>query len=173
MSQHVQPELVLLHGQADAGNGAFSPEGTLTRAQVITVLWRLEGEPQATNAISFTDVSDGQWYTDVIRWAVREGIMGGYDDGSFGPNNPIKWQELAAILFRYAAYKGYDVSAKGDPASFTDAAQISGWAYDAMQWAAGHALIADHGGGPIVPAGSVKRSEFAATTMQFLENVVR
>ena len=155
----------------DAGNGAFSPNGTLTRAQVITVLWRLEGEPQATNAISFTDVSDGQWYTEVIRWAVREGIMGGYDDGSFGPNNPIKWQELAAILYRYAGYKGYDVTAKGDPASFTDPAEIGGWAYEAMQWAAGKDLIRDDGGGAIHPAGNIKRCEFAATITRFMENV--
>ena len=155
----------------DAGDGAFSPNGTLTRAQVITVLWRLEGEPQATNAISFTDVAESAWYTDVIRWAVREGIMGGYDDGSFGPNNPIKWQELAAILYRYAGYKGYDVTAKGDPASFTDPAEIGGWAYEAMQWAAGKDLIRDDGGGAIHPAGNIKRCEFAATIMRFMENV--
>ena len=155
----------------DAGDGAFSPNGTLTRAQVITVLWRLEGEPQATNAISFTDVAESAWYTDVIRWAVREGIMGGYDDGSFGPNNPIKWQELAAILYRYAGYKGYDVTAKGDPASFTDPAEIGGWAYEAMQWAAGKDLIRDDGGGAIHPAGNIKRCEFAATITRFMENV--
>ena len=153
------------------GGDTFSPEGTLTRAQVITVLWRLEGEPQATNAVSFTDVSDGQWYTDVIRWAVREEIMGGYDDGSFGPNNPIKWQELAAILYRYAGYKGYDVTAKGDPASFTDPAEIGGWAYEAIQWAAGKDLIRDDGGGAIHPAGNIKRCEFAATITRFMENV--
>ena len=153
------------------GGDTFSPEGTLTRAQVITVLWRLEGEPQATNAISFTDVSDGQWYTDVIRWAVREGIMGGYDDGSFGPNNPIKWQELAAILYRYAGYKGYDVTAKGDPTSFTDPAKIGSWAYEAVQWACGAALLETEGCGMIDPAGNTKRCEFAATIMRFMENV--
>ena len=155
----------------DAGDGAFSPNGTLTRAQVITVLWRLEGEPQATNAISFTDVSDGQWYTDVIRWAVREGIMGGYDDGSFGPNNPIKWQELAAILYRYAGYKGYDVTAKGDPAYFTDPAKIGSWAYEAVQWACGAALLETEGCGMIDPAGNTKRCDFAAAITRFMENV--
>ena len=153
------------------GGDTFSPEGTLTRAQVITVLWRLEGEPQATNAISFTDVSDGQWYTEVIRWAVREGIMGGYDDGSFGPNNPIKWQELAAILYRYAGYKGYDLSAKGDPAYFTDPAKIGSWAYEAVQWACGAALLETEGCGMIDPAGNTKRCEFAAAITRFMENV--
>ena len=155
----------------DAGDGAFSPNGTLTRAQVITVLWRLEGEPQATNAISFTDVAESAWYTDVIRWAVREGIMGGYDDGSFGPNNPIKWQELAAILYRYAGYKGYDVSAKGDPTSFTDPAKIGSWAYEAVQWACGAALLETEGCGMIDPAGNTKRCEFAAAITRFMENV--
>ena len=153
------------------GGDTFSPEGTLTRAQVITVLWRLEGEPQAANAISFTDVSDGQWYTDVIRWAVREGIMGGYDDGSFGPNTPIKWQELAAILYRYAGYKGYDVTAKGDPAYFTDPAKIGSWAYEAVQWACGAALLETEGCGLIDPAGNTKRCEFAAAITRFMENV--
>ena len=155
----------------DAGNGAFSPNGTLTRAQVITVLWRLEGEPQTTNAISFTDVAEGAWYTDVIRWAVREGIMGGYDDGSFGPNNPIKWQELAAILYRYAGYKGYDVAAKGDPASFTDASKISSWAYESVQWACGAALLETEGCGMIDPVGNPMRCEFAAAITRFMENV--
>ena len=155
----------------DAGDGAFSPNGTLTRAQVITVLWRLEGEPQATNAISFTDVAESAWYTDVIRWAVREGIMGGYDDGSFGPNNPIKWQELAAILYRYAGYKGYDVTAKGDPAYFTDPAKIGSWAYEAVQWACGAALLETEGCGLIDPAGNTRRCEFAAAITRFMENV--
>ena len=155
----------------DAGDGAFSPNGTLTRAQVITVLWRLEGEPQATNAISFTDVAESAWYTDVIRWAVREGIMGGYDDGSFGPNNPIKWQELAAILYRYAGYKGYDLSAKGDPAYFTDPAKIGSWAYEAVQWACGAALLETEGCGLIDPAGNTRRCEFAAAITRFMENV--
>ena len=153
------------------GGDTFSPEGTLTRAQVITVLWRLEGEPQATNAISFTDVAESAWYTDVIRWAVREGIMGGYDDGSFGPNNPIKWQELAAILYRYAGYKGYDVTAKGDPAYFTDPAKIGSWAYEAVQWACGAALLETEGCGLIDPAGNTKRCEFAAAITRFMENV--
>lgn len=155
----------------DAGDGAFSPNGTLTRAQVITVLWRLEGEPQATNAISFTDVAESAWYTDVIRWAVREEIMGGYDDGSFGPNNPIKWQELAAILYRYAGYKGYDVTAKGDPTSFTDPAKIGSWAYEAVQWACGAALLETEGCSMIDPAGNTKRCEFAAAITRFMENV--
>lgn len=155
----------------DTGGGAFSPDSTLTRAQVITVLWRLEGEPQASNAISFTDVAEGQWYTDVIRWAVREEIMGGLGDGTFGPNDPITWEQLAAILCRYAGYKGYDVSAKSDPASFTDASKISGWAYESVQWACGAALLETEGCGMIDPVGNTTRCEFAAAITRFMENV--
>ena len=153
------------------GGDTFSPNGTLTRAQVITVLWRLEGEPQTTNAISFTDVAEGAWYTEVIRWAVREEIMGGLGNGAFGPNDPITWEQLAAILYRYAGYKGYDVAAKGDPASFTDASKISSWAYESVQWACGAALLETEGGGMIDPAGNTRRCEFAAAITRFMENV--
>ena len=154
----------------DAGDGTFSPDRTLTRAQVITVLWRLEGEPQADYTINFTDVAEGAWYTDVVRWAVKEEIMGGYGDGTFGPNDPITWEQLAAILYRYAGYKGYDVSAKDDPARVVDAAKISSWAYESVQWACG-ADILENGGGTITPTGNTKRCEFAAAITRFMENV--
>ena len=154
----------------DAGDGTFSPDRTLTRAQVITVLWRLEGEPQADYTINFTDVAEGAWYTDVVRWAVKEEIMGGYGDGTFGPNDPITWEQLAAILYRYAGYKGYDVSAKDDPARVVDAAKISSWAYESVQWACG-ADILENGGGTITPTGNTKRCEFAAAITRFAENV--
>ena len=157
----------------DAGNGAFSPNGTLTRAQVITVLWRLEGEPQATNAISFTDVAESAWYTEVIRWAVQENIMEGYGGGAFGPNDPITWEQLAAILYRYALYKGYDVSVKGDPASFTDGSEISGWAYELMQWASGAGIFDGVGSGPIKPTGNTMRCEFASAITMFIEEVAK
>ena len=155
----------------DAGDGTFSPDRTLTRAQVITVLWRLEGEPQADYTINFTDVAEGAWYTDVVRWAVKEEIMGGYGDGTFGPNDPITWEQLAAILYRYAGYKGYDLSAKGDPAYFTDPAKIGNWAYEAVQWACGAALLETEGCSMIDPAGNTKRCEFAAAITRFMENV--
>ena len=158
----------------DAGDGTFSPDRTLTRAQVITVLWRLEGTPKADTAINFTDVSEGQWYTDVIRWAVREDIMGGRDDGSFGPNDPIKWQELAAILYRYAQYKGYDVSARIEPSAFTGAYATSAWAYDAMAWACGSMTLTRtcSNSGIITPTGAVTRCEFSAVISRFLEDAV-
>ena len=172
---HKYVDYAIEHGlMGDAGDGTFSPDRTLTRAQVITVLWRLEGTPKANTAINFTDVSEGQWYTDVIRWAVREDIMGGRDDGSFGPNDPIKWQELAAILYRYAQYKGYSVSAQIDPSAFTGAYKTSAWAYDAMAWACGSMTLTRTcaGSGIINPTGAVTRCEFSAVISRFLEDAV-
>ena len=90
------------------GTYIFSPYSTLTRAQVITVLWRQENEPKADHEINFNDVTEGQWFTEPVRWAVSEEIMEGYGGGAFGPNDPITWEQLAAILYRYALYKGYD-----------------------------------------------------------------
>lgn len=172
---HKYVDYAIEHGlMGDAGDGTFSPDRTLTRAQVITVLWRLEGTPKANTAINFTDVSEGQWYTDVIRWAVREDIMGGRDDGSFGPNDPIKWQELAAILYRYAQYKGYDVSARIEPSAFTGAYATSAWAYDAMAWACGSMTLTRtcSNSGIITPTGAVTRCEFSAVISRFLEDAV-
>ena len=172
---HKYVDYAIEHGlMGDAGDGTFSPDRTLTRAQVITVLWRLEGTPKANTAINFTDVSEGQWYTDVIRWAVREDIMGGRDDGSFGPNDPIKWQELAAILYRYAQYKGYDVSARIEPSDFTGAYATSAWAYDAMAWACGSMTLTRtcSNSGIITPTGAVTRCEFSAVISRFLEDAV-
>lgn len=153
------------------GGGMFSPDGTLTRAEVITVLWRMEGEPKVSYAINFTDVAEGQWYTDVIRWAVREKIMEGLGNGTFAPNASITWEQLVVILYRYAVYKGYDVTAKGDPAALMDASKISSWADEAMEWACGARLIQYNGGNPTIPNGTTKRCEFAATAMRFLENI--
>lgn len=172
---HKYVDYVIENGlMGDAGDGTFSPDRTLTRAQVITVLWRMEGTPKADTAINFTDVSEGQWYTDVVRWAVEEEIMGGYDDGSFRPNAPIKWQELAAILYRYAQYKGYSVSAQIDPSAFTGAYKTGAWAYDAMAWACGSMTLTRTcaGSGIINPAGAVTRCEFSAVITRFLEDAV-
>ena len=154
------------------GTYIFSPYSTLTRAQVITVLWRQENEPKADHEINFNDVTEGQWFTEPVRWAVSEEIMEGYG-GAFGPNDPITWEQLAAILYRYALYKGYDVSVKGDPASFTDGSEISGWAYELMQWASGAGIFDGVGSGPIKPTGNTMRCEFASAITMFIEEVAK
>jgi hypothetical protein len=150
----------------------FSPEKTLTRAEAATVLWRLEGEPQVNYALDFTDTATGQWYTEAVRWAAAEKIMEGYGDNLFGTNDVITREQLATILYRYAEYKGYDLTAQGDLSTFTDANQVSGWAQEALEWASGAKLM-EGNQGILTPGGDTTRCEFATMAMRFMENIVK
>ena len=150
----------------------FEPGTTTTRAMIVTILWRLEGEP-VVNAINpFDDVVNGAWYTDAIVWAAANGIVDGYGDGRFGPADEITREQLATILFRYAKYKDYDVSA-GENTNilfYDDAGKVSTWAMPAMQWAIGEGLIRGRTESTIVPQGRANRAEAAAIFMRFIEN---
>lgn len=154
------------------GSYRFSPLGTLTRAEAVTVLWRIEGEPRVNYELDYTDVEEGLWYTGGIRWAVCEEIMGGYGNGIFGTSDPITREQLAAILYRYAVYKGYNVTTKGDLSAFRDASETSDWAYEAMEWACGVGIY-EGSGGAINPQGNTTRCEFSATIMRFMRDVAR
>ena len=172
---HKYVDYVIENGlMGDAGGGLFAPDRTLTRAQVVTVLWQMEGKPQTDYVMDFEDVAEGQWYTETVRWAVSEKIMAGNGDGTFGPNSPITWEQLATILRSYAAYKGYDVSARIDPSAFTGAYKTSAWAYDAMAWACGSMVMTrtSASSGVINPTSTVTRCEFAAAITRFLEDAV-
>ena len=147
----------------------FDPDGTTARGMLVTVLYRIEGEP-AAGICSFTDVPAGAWYTDAVAWAAENGIVEGYD-GRFVPDGDITREAFAAVLYRYAKYKGYDVST-GENTSlqgFADADRISVWAEDAMQWAVGEGLINGRGNGMVDPSGNASRAEMAAILYRFCE----
>ena len=149
----------------------FEPNTATTRAMIVTMLWRLEGEPVVNAANPFDDVKDGAWYTDAIIWAADNGIVEGYGNGKFGPNDEITREQLATIMYRYAKYKGYDVSAAADLSGYTDADKIGSWALDAMKWANAEGLVKGRTPTTIVPQGKATRAETAAIFMRFIENV--
>ncbi|MDY2844580.1 MAG: S-layer homology domain-containing protein, partial [Eubacteriales bacterium] len=149
----------------------FSPYSTTTRAMIVTVLYRMEGEPDAGEN-SFVDVPDGAYYTDAVAWASENGIVNGYGQGRFGPNDSITREQLAAILYRYSVYKGYDVSVGEDTniLSFDDIADLSDYAFTFMQWACGAGLIGGMGDGRLAPKGNATRCQIAAVLHRYCDN---
>ena len=148
----------------------FGPNTTTTRGMIVTILYRLEGEPDAA-ASSFTDVASNMYYADAINWAAANGIVNGITTTTFGPDNAITREQMAAILYRYAQYKGYDVTASNDLGSYTDASQISAYATTAMQWANAEGLITGNTTTTINPIGNATRAEVATILMRFCENI--
>ena len=152
--------------------GKFLPDGSTTRAQLVTILWRLEGSPETTGAVPFGDTAGGAWYTEAVRWAAGCGVVKGYDDGRFGPNDAVTREQMAAILYRYAQHKGYDVSAGKDTniLSFDDAFAVSEYAIPAMQWACGSGMvrgIEQKGGMLLAPRDTTTRAQTATLLMRF------
>ena len=148
----------------------FAPLMTTNRAMIVTILWRLEGQPETDATLSFTDVESGVWYTDAVNWAASKGIVKGYSDTVFAPNDTVTREQLATILYRYAEYKEYDVSAKGDLTTFADGAKTSSWAAEAMEWAVGSSLLSGKDGGKLDPTGTATRAEVATILMRFMES---
>ena len=154
--------------------GEFQPGGPATRALLVMILWRLEGRPEAAGTSSFSDVADGAWYAEAVRWAAENGVVKGYDNGCFGPNDTVTREQMVTILYRYAQYKGRDVSA-GEGTEFqgfTDAAEVSGYAEPAMRWACGAELmtgIAQDGGMALMPKDTTTRAQVATLMLRFLK----
>ena len=147
----------------------FSPHGTATRGMMATILWRMEGSPAPKGKNSFTDVESGKWYADAITWAAENGIFAGYGKDKFGPDDPITREQLAAIFYRYADYKGYDLTVKGNLDKFKDADKITDYAKTAMQWAVGSGLVNGKSGNLLDPQGMATRAEIAAMLHRFIE----
>ncbi|OUN11564.1 S-layer homology domain-containing protein [Flavonifractor sp. An9] len=151
----------------------FAPLMTTNRAMIVTILWRQAGSPVVNYAMNFSDVESGVWYTEAVRWAAAEGIVKGYSDTVFAPDDTVTREQLATILYRYAGYKEYDVSAKGDLTAFADGSTVSTWAADGMTWAVGAQLITGKDGGKLDPTGTATRAEVATILMRFCENVAK
>lgn len=149
------------------GNGRFSPGSATTRGMIVTILHRMEGEPGVTGKCPFSDVAAGSYYESAVTWASANGIVEGYGGGKFGPESSITREQLAAILYRYAAYRGYDTSASSDISGFSDASAVSGYAAAAMKWACAAGLMNGVGGGRLDPQGRTTRAQLSAVLMRF------
>ena len=151
----------------------FSPNADTTRAMIVTILYRLEGSPDIESTDSFTDVPADEWYSDAVSWAAQEGIVNGYGNGKFGPQDSITRQQLAAILYRYTVYKGASASANGWASSYPDVGSISAWAVAAMQWAVRAEYITGsvvNGQVFLLPEASASRAQIATILMRYLNS---
>lgn len=157
----------MMNGTAD---NTFSPKANTTRGMVVTVLYRLENQP-STSVASFTDVASGAYYANAVAWANANGIVSGYGSGKFGPNDKVTREQLAAILYRYAQYKKYDVSGANSLDGYTDAQSVSSYAVPALQWANAAGVVTGKSGSKLDPKGNATRAEVAAMLMRFCENV--
>ena len=149
----------------------FSPDADMTRAMFVTVLYRQEGKPTVTADNPFTDVEDGEWYTNAVIWASENDIVDGYGNGLFGTNDKVTREQMAKMLYSYAEYKSYDVTAAADLAAFTDAEDISDWAETAMTWANAMGYITGRTETTLVPLGNATRAEVATIFMRFADSV--
>ena len=167
---------VYKHGlMAGTSATTFAPDVTTSRAMIATILWRMAGSPVVNYAMNYTDVAQGQWCSEAIRWAASEGIVGGYGNGLFGTNDPITREQFAAMLYRFAQEQGYDVSIGENTniLSYTDVADLSEYAISAMQWAVGAGIINGTGdGSTLSPQGQATRAQAAVMLMRFCEEYV-
>ncbi len=165
-------EYVYAHGlMRGMSETVFSPNTSLTRAQAVQILYNLEGQPVVSGAATFTDAE--HWAKTPIAWAQQTGVVDGYEDNSFRPENPISRQEFAQMMYNYAKYKGYDLAAKGNLDAFPDADKMGAWAEPALAWANGNNLINGHDDGTLDPGGITIRAQAASILMRFDLNIVK
>ena len=158
-----------------AGTAAdvFAPNATTTRAMIVTILYRLEGSPAVTGTSAFVDVPAGQWYTDAVNWAAANQIVKGTSATTFAPNDSITREQMAAILYRYAQYKVYDVTKKADLSGYSDNGQVSAYAKDALAWANAAKLINGVTNTTLAPQGNATRAQVSAILHRFCDGVVK
>ena len=148
------------------GTGLFAPNATTSRAMIVTILWRMQGSPEVDTTETFTDVYPDAWYAKAIAWAVAEGVADGYGEGLFGPNDAITREQLAAMLWRYAARP----ESEGGLSAFADGAEVSVWAQQAMSWAVSLGLINGVDSDRLDPKGQATRAQTATILMRFAQS---
>ena len=158
----------LMNGTSET---TFAPNSNLTRAMLVTILYRYEGEPAVSDNSSFTDVPSGQWYSDAIAWAAANGIVEGVGDDKYSPNGNITREQLATILHRYAKLKSTDVTANGDLSIYLDSNTMSNWAGDAMKWAVGSGIITGTSDTTVNPKGTATRAQVATMLMRMIATI--
>ena len=155
----------LMYGTSET---TFAPNDTLTRAMFATILYRANDEPEVEYEETFVDVPEGEWYSDGIIWAYQNGIIYGYGDGIFGTNDNITREQLAAMMYRYGEYMGYDMSEYAELDQYEDADMVSSWAEEAISWAVGANIIYGTSDTTLNPTGQASRAECAAIIMRFI-----
>ena len=148
----------------------FEPNANLNRAQAVQILYNLENQPEATASAGYTDTA-GHWAINAINWAAENGIVSGVGNNRFDPNSPVSREQFAVMMYNYARYKGYDLSAQADLTTFPDNGKVSSWALRALQWANGEGLI-NGSDGSLLPGGTATRGQAASILMKFDQNVV-
>lgn len=149
--------------------GVFSPDNAMTRAMLVTVLWRAEGQPTASSAASFTDAASDSWYSSAVAWTVENGIVNGTSDTTFSPDKSVTRQEIAAILQRYAKYKGADITQTADLSAYTDNTSVASWASDAMAWAVNKGVITGATSTTLAPSANATRAQVATMLMRYMQ----
>ena len=150
----------------------FSPNMSTTRGMIITILHRLENEP-AVSGNPFTDVTENAYYKEAVAWGAANSIINGYGDGKFGPDDSITREQLASILYRYAAYKGISIANLSELSAFSDAEDISLYAVETMRWAVGNGIMNGNGDGTLNPTGTATRAEAAQMLMNFCKEILK
>ena len=148
------------------GNGNFAPNAQLSRAQLAQILFNKEGRPGVNYLLTFPDVAGEAWYTEAIRWTASQGIVGGYGDGTFGPDDPITREQLAVMLWRYSG----SPAATNKELYFNDTDEISGFALEALRWAMENGILNGYDDGRLAPKGQATRAQAAQMLKNFIEN---
>lgn len=157
---------------AGMSESQFVISGNVDRAMVVTTLWAMEGKPEPSGSVTFSDLPDGRYFTKAVKWAAENEIVSGHATGEFRPLTPVLRQQLVAILYQYARYRNLDTQASGSLAAYTDQAEINGYAVLPFRWAVGHGLISGRTETTLAPQGPLTRAELATILMRFMQNII-